>query len=291
VEPIGAADRRRVVVLLIAAGIGAVAFAAIYVVMVRTAAGQRLDDTAVAGRVFGSARVRRGTGRLLGTISVTSLVVAGLFLMTIALVRRRWRLAIGAGILVFGSVVVTETLKHVLLPRPHLAVEPGHWLHNTFPSGHTTIAAALGLALVLVTPRHRRVLAAGVGFLYTLLLGVGVLAAGWHRPSDPMGSICLVFAIACLVGAALVVWRGGVRRTQPILAPAPVWVRMVVAVLAVAFPAAVLLRSFVGRHPQLVLSTVGRRFTVATLSIGAFSLAAFVAFVVLLRGVTLDHPD
>ncbi len=279
------------VLLLIAAALGLAAFAAIYIVMVRTAAGQRLDDTAVAGRVFGSARVRRGTGRLLGAISVTSLAVAGLLLMTIALLRGRWRLAIGAGVLVFGSVVATEILKHILLQRPHLVAEPTDWLHNTFPSGHTTIAASLGLALVLVTPRHRRALAAVAGFLYTLLLGVGVLAAGWHRPSDPMGSICLVFSIACLVGAALVVWRGGVAPTDRTVVPTPVWSRIVVVVLVAAFPTAVLLRSFVGRHPQLVLSTVGRRFTVATLSIGAFCLVAFVAFVALLRGVTLDHPD
>jgi membrane-associated phospholipid phosphatase len=291
VEPIGAADRRRVAVLLVAAAIGAVAFAVIYVLMVRTAAGQRLDDTAVAGRVFGSARVRRGTGRLLGTISVTSLVVAGLLLMIIALIRGRWRLAIGAGVLVFGSVVLSEVLKHVLLQRPHLAAEPVQWLDNSFPSGHTAIAASLGLALVLITPRHRRGLAAIAGFLYTSLLGIGVLAAGWHRPSDPMGSICLVFSVACLVGAGLVVWRGGVRQTDGVAVPTPVWSRVAVLALVVAFPVAVVIRVFVGRHPQLVLSTVGRRFTIATLSIGAFCLVAFVAFVLLLRGVTLDHPD
>jgi membrane-associated phospholipid phosphatase len=289
VESIGPADRRRVIVLLVAAAIGLVAFAAIYVVMVRTAAGQRLDDTAVAGRVFGSARVRRGTGRLLGTISVASLTVAGLLLMTIALFRGRWRLAIGAGVLVFGSTILAEALKHVLLQRPHLVAEPPQWLDNTFPSGHTAIAASLGLAFVLITPRRRRVLAAIVGFLYTLLLGVGVLAAGWHRPSDPMGSICLVFSIACLVAAWIVVWRGGVRRTE--WAPAPVWWRAVVVALVAAFPIVVVIRVFVGRHPELVLSTVGRRFTVATLSIGGFCLVAYVAFVLLLRGVTLDHPD
>jgi membrane-associated phospholipid phosphatase len=291
VESIGAADRRRVVVLLIAAAVGLIVFAAIYVVMVRTAAGQRLDDTAVAGRVFGSARVRRGTGRLLGTISVASLTVAGLLLMTIALFRRRWRLAIAAGALVFGSTLLAEVLKHVLLQRPHLIAEPPQVLDNSFPSGHTAIAASLGLALVLITPRHRRVLAAIAGFLYTLLLGIGVLAAGWHRPSDPMGSICLVFSIACLVAAGLVVWRGGVRRTEWVLAPAPVWWRIVVALLVLAFPVAVLIRAFVGRHPQLVLSTAGRHFTLATLSIGGFCLVAYVAFVLLLRGVTLDHPD
>jgi membrane-associated phospholipid phosphatase len=291
VDSIGAADRRRVVVLLIAAAIGLLLFAVIYVVMVRTAAGQRLDDTAVAGRVFGSARVRRGTGRLLGTISVASLVVAGLLLMTIALFRGRWRLAIAAGVLVFGSTLLAEVLKHVLLQRPDLIGEPAQVAENSFPSGHTAIAASLGLALVLITPRHRRVLAAIVGFLYTLFLGVGVLAAGWHRPSDPMGSICLVFSIACLVAAGLVVWRGGVHRTEWVVAPAPVWWRVVVAVLVVAFPVAVLIRSFVGRHPELVLSTAGRRFTLATLSIGGFCLVAYVAFVLLLRGVTLDHPE
>jgi membrane-associated phospholipid phosphatase len=291
VEQIAAADRRRVVVLLIAAAIGLVAFAVIYVVMVRTAAGQRLDDTAVAGRVFASARVREGTGRLLGTISVSSLAAAGLLLMTIALFRGRWRLAIGAGVLVFGSTLLAEIFKHVLLQRPHLIAEPPQVLDNSFPSGHTAIAASLGLALVLVTPRHRRVLAAIAGFLYSLLLGVGVLAAGWHRPSDPMGSICLVFSVSCLVAAGLVVWRGGVRRTTWVVAPSPVWWRLVVAGLVAAVPVVVLARTFVGRHPQLVLSTVGRRFTLATLSIGGFCLVAFVAFVILLRGVTLDHPD
>jgi hypothetical protein len=190
---------------------------------------------------------------------------------------------------VFGSVVATEVLKYRVLGRPALINEPGHWVDNTFPSGHTAIAVSLGLALVMVTPQRRRTIAGAVGFLYASIIGSGVLAAGWHRPSDPMGSICLAFAIACVVCAGLVAWRGGVDLPDH-TAPRIGWVRVLVWVGVVAFPIVVVTRTIVGHHPQLVWSSIGRHFVVASASIDGLCLVAFLGFVLLLRSVTLDAP-
>ena len=48
-----------------------------------------------------------------------------------------------------------EVLKRFLLPRPDLVVAPDEFFHNTFPSGHTTIAMTVLVAAMLVVP-HRR---------------------------------------------------------------------------------------------------------------------------------------
>jgi len=178
-------------------GLGLVAA---YLVFVRTHAGQRLDEAALDGRLA-SEHARHAASVLLTTISVGSLALALVLLVAQALLRRRAALAIVTVTVVVGAVVVTEVLKHYLLLRPELVSTPID--HNTFPSGHTATAFAVGIAAALAAPpRWRRAAAVGA-LLYGTAVGIATIAAGWHRPSDVAGAMLIVTGWAALVVLAV----------------------------------------------------------------------------------------
>jgi membrane-associated phospholipid phosphatase len=174
-----------------------------YLAFVRTHAGQRVDEAALSGRLA-SQHARHAADQLLTTISVGSLALVLLLLAGQALLRRRVAQAVVAVAVILGAVALTEMLKHVVLPRPELV--PTTIEHNSFPSGHTTTAFAVGVAAVLAAPpRWRRAVAAGA-LLYGTAIGIATIAAGWHRPSDVAGALLVVtgWTAAVVLGAALV---------------------------------------------------------------------------------------
>lgn len=180
----------------------ALALALAYVVFVRTHAGQRVDEAALSGRLA-SFHARRAADQLLTTISVGSLALVLLLLVCQALLRRHGAQAVVAVVVVVGAVALTELLKHVVLPRPELV--PTAIPHNSFPSGHTTTAFAVGIAATLAAPpRWRRAVAAGA-LVYGTAIGVATIAAGWHRPSDVAGALLVVtgWAAAVVLAVAL----------------------------------------------------------------------------------------
>ncbi len=196
----GAPWRARLVVLSVAC---VVVFAALYLLAVRTAWGQRLDGAALSGRIFSRPRVRDVTYGVLRTISISSLTLLGAAVVTIALVRGRVSRAAAAVVLIVGSNVTTQLLKHSVLGRPDLVAGP-LGTRATFPSGHTTVAMSLAAALVVVVGRRHRIAAAVAGTGYAAAIGGATLTAGWHRPSDVIGAFLVVVAWASL-GTALLV--------------------------------------------------------------------------------------
>ncbi len=117
----------------------------------------------------------------------------------------RRREALAAVAVVAGANLTTQLLKH-LLARPRFQLDFGYhqpWA-DAFPSGHTTAAASIAAALILVAPPHLRRPAAIAAGLLTALVGVSVVVNQWHYPSDVAGG-CLVVASWAL--AALGVLR------------------------------------------------------------------------------------
>ena len=112
----------------------------------RTHAGQRVDEAALDGRLA-SPHARQAASELLTTISVGSLALALALLVAQALLRRRVAAAVVAVAVVLGALVTTELLKHLVLVRPDLLPAPSTIDHNSFPSGHTTTAFAVGSRL------------------------------------------------------------------------------------------------------------------------------------------------
>lgn len=200
----------RLALRLVALGSGAFSLvAALYVLSTHTVRGQRAENALLGVR---RDELRGGTTsatELLARVSVWSLVAAIGLVVLVSLARGRPRLALGAGAVIAASIVTTEVLKKVVLPRPALDPDAPSWLlPNIYPSGHTTIAMATAVALVLVVPYRMRGPAALVGGFYAAGLAAATLEAGWHRTSDAVGAVYLVLGMALWACGVLVWWRG-----------------------------------------------------------------------------------
>lgn len=184
------------------------ALGVLYALAVLTAPGQRIDNSTLGD-------FHSGTGlrdldlpeAILAPVTATSAVVLGVGCIAIALLRRRADLALGAVVLMVGANLTTQALKP-MLARPDLAETLNRELtvglrEGTFPSGHVTVVAALGMALTLVAPPVARPAAATVGAIATAATGIAVLALNWHRPSDVVGAY-LIAAIWAVSVAAFV---------------------------------------------------------------------------------------
>lgn len=169
-------------------------------VFVTTWAGQRVEDAALDGARYGQGPLWAVAEPVLDVVSVGFVAVALLTAVLIAVVRRRWSLAVQVAVLVGGANLTTQAVKR-LLDRPDLGV--GADYGNTLPSGHTTVAASVSAALLIVVPPRLRPLVAVVGGAYTAATGVSTLVGQWHRPSDVVAAAFVVLAWAAVVCGAM----------------------------------------------------------------------------------------
>jgi membrane-associated phospholipid phosphatase len=181
----------------------ALAFLALYRTSVLSLRGQQADESALRGADIGRSHLADGVLAVLDVVSVAGLLGATLTIGFIALARRRVAVAVAASLLVVGANVSAQLLKKVL-ERPDVGLDSiAPATLNSFPSGHTTAAASVAVALVLVVPAAVRGLTALLGAAYAALTGVATLSAGWHRPSDAVASFLLVGVWAGLAGIAV----------------------------------------------------------------------------------------
>jgi membrane-associated phospholipid phosphatase len=170
-----------------------------YRVFVTTTRGQRVDELAFEGAEHGQGSLWLVAEPVLDVVSVSFVVLGVGAAMAVALVRRRGVLAAQVAVLVGGANLTTQALKHQILTRPDLL--DGWNGPNTLPSGHTTVAASVSVALLLATPRAWRPVVALLGGAYTAATGVSVLIGQWHRPSDVVAALLVVLAWGALVCA------------------------------------------------------------------------------------------
>lgn len=283
----GVRSRRAITRLLIAAALCAVALVVLTMVFVWTHAGQRLDDAALRGQVVQHARSAERSDELLRTISFGSLAFLGVSLVGIAAARGRWYLALGVGAIIAGANVTTQIYKH-FVHRPDLIAGVNNVIPlNTLPSGHSTVAASLAAALVLVAPVRLRPVAATLGALYACGMAAMTLAAGWHRPSDAVSAFAVVGIWTFGVIAALVAARGtGAPRAHEGL---PSLVLGLVAVLMLAF-AVILVSTTIDTAAGFRSVRLGVAYVVALGSIVVTGVAFILTEVLLLRGISLDAP-
>jgi membrane-associated phospholipid phosphatase len=191
--------------LVLLTAIQVLAFGLLWRFAVRTEHGQLLDTIALTGNSIGRDRIDGLVGTVLNAMSVVSLLAATAVVGFIALIRGRIALAIVATLLVAGANLTTQVLKYVI-HRPDLGVDPERAAAgNSLPSGHTTIAASVAIALVLVLPSRIRAWGAVLAVAYVALAGVATLSAGWHRPSDAIASLLIVGAWAAIAGILLLI--------------------------------------------------------------------------------------
>lgn len=261
----------------------------VYALGVRTTWGQTLDATALRGQENLRPRAIHAAGTLLGTIDVASLVFVGGAIVFVALARGRRLLALGAGVVIAGSILTTEILKKVVLTRPNVGVVDVHGLTNTFPSGHTTVAFSLAIGALLVAPSRFRAVVGIVGALYAAGVGVGVVATANHRPSDPIGAVLVVTAWGAAVAALLLAVSVDAprdprdRRVSPTLAIGGV------ALLTVAFLGLIGTAGAI-KADRLGTVELSGAFYGACAAITGAVLVATATLLASLRGVSLDPP-
>ncbi|RIQ31218.1 phosphatase PAP2 family protein [Jiangella rhizosphaerae] len=252
---------------------------------VDTAVGQRIDQVAFRGSGIGRSTLWSGAERVLDVVSVPFVVVVLGTVALIALLRRRWLLALQVIVLVGGANLTTQVLKHAVLDRPRLADDTGP-LGNSLPSGHTTVAASVAAALLLVVPRRTRPAVAIVGAGYTAVTGVSTMVGGWHRPSDVVAAVTVVLAWAGLT-TMLTALSSPERMPSPPIGNAPTAVVtglfLAAAGVAGAMAASALLRTrdvlntagSVTERPDLATAYVG-----AALGVVAVTALSFAAILV-----------
>ncbi len=286
--------RKRIAQLLVFAAVCLVLLAVVYVVAVHTSWGQRVDDAALEGRTHRTT-VLNATQDLLDTISIASLALGSMAIMVVAALRRRPHLAVTAGIVILGANVTTQVLKKVVLDRPDLVGRPDVLgMTNSFPSGHSTVAMSLAVALILVVPVRARWAAAIGGLAYATLVGAGTVTAGWHRPSDVIGAYLVVMVWAG-ISVALLIGNEGTVRARParLLAKVPS-----LSPFFGGIGVGLLLGAMIGvggtlvaaRENDLDLVNLGLAYAAAITTIAGVALVLLVLLLGMLRDLSLDQP-
>ncbi|HEY6758637.1 MAG TPA: phosphatase PAP2 family protein [Baekduia sp.] len=194
----------------------------------------------------------------------------GLILVLVALVRGRWRVALGLPLVFFLAGFTSESLKH-LLAGPRVAEWLGHAQIGaaSWPSGHSTAAMTMALCAVLAAPPRLRPTVAAIGGAFALAVAYAILTLGWHFPSDVFGGYLVAMTYVMLF-IGVVAWseqrwpsrrgvEGGTR-------PADVLPALGVALLAAGAAIGLAL----ARPEQLV----GYAATHTTFVVGALAIAA-----------------
>ncbi|MGV9827374.1 MULTISPECIES: phosphatase PAP2 family protein [unclassified Gordonia (in: high G+C Gram-positive bacteria)] len=228
------------------------ALAALAWFALHTGVGQRADQRAMLA-VDGTAEGQRSVLQLLGYVSGAAVALV-LVCAGIAMARGKVRLGVAAVIVMGGAALTTQILKHFLIERSDLA-DGVAASNNSFPSGHTTVAAAGLGALLLVSPRRLRLVVVPVGAFAVTLIAAATMVAGWHRASDVIAAILVALAWTAL--AALV--AGGQYHG----------VRGVTALALVGTAAAIGLLVYLGVRPTYGWSGI----TDAALVLGAVGVA------------------
>ncbi len=162
----------------------------LYVTFRLTVAGSHVDET-VRSTVARDGRSAKPVALdVLGLINPASLLLAVLLLSLVAWRTHGRRAAMWLALEIATVVAASQVLKAVL---PKLSSRTAELTvgGGSFPSGHTTIAAALTLALVAVLPERWNAAPRVLVVPVVTVFAVATVVAGWHRPSDAVAGVLL----------------------------------------------------------------------------------------------------
>ncbi|MBP6685614.1 MAG: phosphatase PAP2 family protein [Leucobacter sp.] len=183
--------------------VASVLLAVVYVGAVLTPAGQSFENAALRGADQIDQVEFNEASRALEQITLWSLGVTTLAVGAIGLFRRSLSLAAIAMGIIFVGQVITQALKRFILPRPELVEVTGDYAGNSFPSGHTTIAMTVLIALFLVVPYKWRGLAMLLVSPWAFGIGAYTITAKWHRLSDTIGADLVALIVGALASLLL----------------------------------------------------------------------------------------
>ncbi|WP_431709934.1 phosphatase PAP2 family protein [Glutamicibacter uratoxydans] len=193
--------------------------------------------------------------------------IAALFLIYRVIRDRRFSRAIFAALAVALAVGSTQLLKHVVLERPDFNFGT---TMNSFPSGHTTTAAAAMALMYVISPPKLRPVVGPVAWSFATVTGLATLISGWHRPSD----IAAGFVVA---GFWMVAACAILQSRQPLAAPSKPsrWSRRL-GIVALICWVLVLLLSWALPHPHIQQVPTGLLVLYAGLGVLHILATAFV---------------
>ncbi len=164
-------------------------------------------DTRVTARLLaesgsGAESLADGAADLANSVPLLILMI-GVVALGLYWRRPAWLVA---GAAVFVAANLTTQLMKIVLSHPRVQGELGasYPVLIGYPSGHTTAALSIGVALWLVAPPGKRTAAGLVGLAYGTVVGVGVVVAGWHFVSDVTGAVLVVGFWTALAAVGLV---------------------------------------------------------------------------------------
>lgn len=245
-----------------------------------TAWGQAWDDRALlAARLLPEA-VWDTCDTILRIIRIPSIIAVAIACLVIAAARRQLLTGIVAVAGIGAAIVSAEAIKF-LTPRPDLAPEYTLMVDNeganTFPSGHATLATALGMGVIIVVAPGWRTWTASAVAVLTCLFACSTVIAGWHRPSDAIGGIA--FATVWMALAGLVLTRMHSATAEP--GPSRGYLIASAALGGLALAAVAALATALPGSSALA-------FASAEALIAIVALAAVVGFTLCLRDIDLS---
>src|SRR3954451_17894529 len=168
---------------------------------------QQGDDRTLHGFVeLNAPRLTPALDRVAHLADPAPYALWALFLALVALLRGRWRVALGIPVVFFLTGYTTESLKQ-LLASPRVEEWLGHAqiAAASWPSGHATAAMTMALCAVLAAPPRLRPTVAALRGAFALAVAYAILTLGWHFPSDVFGGY-LVAGTYVLLAVALIGW-------------------------------------------------------------------------------------
>lgn len=173
----------------------------------QTGIGQRVDDAAmVETHQRLSPTLSSGLLQVLDWLP-GSAAAAGVIALLILLVRtRRFTTPLVALITATGAIGSVQVLKYFVFTKADLGIHAAQL--NSYPSGHTALAAAAGFVVLLAVPNGARPWTGLLMGLVTAVVGCSTLINAWHRPSDVIGAVLVCAGWALLGGMVLYLING-----------------------------------------------------------------------------------
>ncbi len=176
--------------------------AATWVLATHVASARMHDAAALAGFSYlARPAIDSVAHGLLAVLSPAPTVLIAAALVTVALMRRRPRIAVAIPFVILASVVTADVLKPLLGTTRGGFVAPGAVGWSSWPSGHAAAAMAVALCALLASPSRLRPAVAVAGAIFSTAVAFALLTLAWHMPSDIVGG----FLIAGL-WTAVAIW-------------------------------------------------------------------------------------
>jgi undecaprenyl-diphosphatase len=152
-----------------------------------------------------------------GGFAVLCAITLGVFGFLV--IQRKYRAALLLLLAVVGALLVSTLLKEIFdRPRPTVVPHLTYVSTSSFPSGHSTLSAAvyltLGSLLARMSERRRlKVYFLSFALLITVLVGVSRVFMGVHYPTDVLAgwSVGLAWATLCWLVARKLQHKGKVE--------------------------------------------------------------------------------